>query len=923
MKPELWTAVETLFAQARELPADRRPEFLNQANPATEVRAEVEALLVRADTGALDLSGIVRGAASMLPPGPGRTPLVTAGQSLGPYRVLERIGSGAMGEVYAAEDARLGRKVALKILPRAFAADPDRISRFLTEARAASALNHPNIVTVFDLGNEAGLYYIATEFIEGRTLRSMMQPGPLAWQTAVDIATQAAEALEAAHRSGIIHRDIKPENIMVRPDGYVRVLDFGLAKLLAPAGGAPDSTVAGMVMGTPAYMSPEQARARPLGPRSDLFSLGVVLYEMLSGRAPFRRSTTVETLAALLEREPDPVELRAGAPGELGRILSRLLEKDPEKRFADAAALVAALRGVAAPAPRTSRRMVLAAGAGAAAAGIGGGWWLLRPTGLRLDSMQVRRISPPQGLIRALITPDGRDLVMITTEDRDMVVSAAPLGNPAASRRVATFPAGYCLGASFRPQSKELWIAVESREKDIGGDLYRIVLPQGAPQQVFHDIASEALFRPAGDRIAFARATRDVRSLYVANPDGSGAKMIGMGPEFSSYVGFDWTSDGRSLLYIEGGLERGKRIWKLMRAPVEGGQARAIYSDPMPLTEIAALRGDLLVLTAGVLGTRRYQLHYSYRGGPFKPFTNDSYMYSRVSADAEGKRLVAPAANYRHSLWTVDLPGENGGPPGLPRRVPVEHMTGGQPSWASDGRLVYSADSGTSSDIFIANPDGSSPQKLTSGARLNDHAVVTPDLKTVFFMSNRDGRYRIWRMGIDGSNAAPLTAGPNDGGPLLSYDGAWVYYATQMDSRWAAFRIPAQGGTPEHVLEDAFNPPHVSPYGQMLAYHMRDPVDRRRKLILRRTDSATVLQTLDGTLAAAGFTPDSRELVYLSYGFNLTEIRYCRVSGGAPKTLVSLPFGSVERAALSRDGRRVVFTTAESETDLFVFDNFR
>jgi serine/threonine protein kinase/tetratricopeptide (TPR) repeat protein len=278
------------------------------------------------------------------------------GQTISHYRIINRIGAGGMGEVYLAEDARLGRKLAIKLLPEQYTQDADRVRRFEQEARAASALNHPNIITIYDIGRHEQVHFIVTEYIEGDTLRSRLNRGGLSLSETLDIIVQCASALQAAHQAGIIHRDIKPENIMLRPDGYVKLLDFGLAKLTQneEATGELDGptrslfeTQPGLVMGTIAYMSPEQARGQQLDGRSDIFSLGVVLYEMVAGQRPFLGATTSDIIASLLTQEPTRLSQRlSNVPPELEQVVARMLAKDVERRYATAQELLAELKRI-------------------------------------------------------------------------------------------------------------------------------------------------------------------------------------------------------------------------------------------------------------------------------------------------------------------------------------------------------------------------------------------------------------------------------------------------------------------------------------------------------------------------------------------------------------------------------------------------
>src|SRR5262245_53690713 len=259
------------------------------------------------------------------------------------YRILDQLGAGGMGEVYLAEDTRLGRKLALKILPAEFTRQPDRIARFKQEARAASALNHPNIITVYEIGEEAGVHFIAFEYVAGRTLRLSLSRAGMGLSEALEITIQISGALQAAHEAGITHRDIKPENVMLRPDGYVKVLDFGLAKLTEKSEESVDTeaetrlkakTDPGTVMGTVAYMSPEQARGAQVDARSDIFSLGVLVYEMITGHLPFEGETSSDIIAAILKSEPLPISRHiSSAPTELDWCVNKSLRKDREERY--------------------------------------------------------------------------------------------------------------------------------------------------------------------------------------------------------------------------------------------------------------------------------------------------------------------------------------------------------------------------------------------------------------------------------------------------------------------------------------------------------------------------------------------------------------------------------------------------------------
>src|SRR6266545_4079936 len=264
---------------------------------------------------------------------------LSGGTRLGPYEIVSSLGAGGMGEVYRARDPRLGRAVAIKVLPASFSRDPDRLKRFEQEARAAGVLNHPNVTIVYDIGHHDGAPYVVQELLEGETLRSELAGGRFSPRKAIDYAIQVAQGLAAAHEKGIIHRDLKPENLFITREGRVKILDFGLAKLTQVEGSAsasklPTATEPGLVMGTLGYMSPEQIKTEPVGPRSDIFALGVILYEMLSGQRPFRGDSAGETMAAILKEDPPDLSVtnRNISPG-LERLVRHCLEKNPERRL--------------------------------------------------------------------------------------------------------------------------------------------------------------------------------------------------------------------------------------------------------------------------------------------------------------------------------------------------------------------------------------------------------------------------------------------------------------------------------------------------------------------------------------------------------------------------------------------------------------
>jgi serine/threonine protein kinase len=341
-----WQRVQSLFLEAVDLSSEERVRFLDNACAGdVEIRREVESLLTHDGTSERHITEALAGTAQSLFDAVTLKP----GVRVGDYEVRKLIGSGGMGEVYQARDLRLARNVAIKVLPSFLTNDPDRLSRFEQEARAAAALNHPNILAVYQMGFCDGAPYLVSELLEGNTLRELMKRGPLAWRKAVEYAVQVVRGLAAAHGKGITHRDLKPENLFVTKDRHIKILDFGLAKLsdALSYGHAGPVTPAGLVMGTVGYMSPEQVRGQEADYRADFFAFGAILYEMLCGQRAFKKPTAVDTMSAILSEDPPSIlQLLPATPPALQRVVHRCLEKNREQRFQSASDLAFALESL-------------------------------------------------------------------------------------------------------------------------------------------------------------------------------------------------------------------------------------------------------------------------------------------------------------------------------------------------------------------------------------------------------------------------------------------------------------------------------------------------------------------------------------------------------------------------------------------------
>jgi serine/threonine protein kinase len=429
MKARDWPKIEELYHAALPKDAAARKAFLDRACSGDEdLRREVESLLAYEREADRLMEPASSAATQKLP--------VVRGTRLGPYEVAELIGAGGMGEIYRATDTRLGRDVAIKVLPADFASDSERLRRFEREARAVASLNHPHILTVHDVGTHAGTPYVVTELLEGETLRELLERRAPSLKQALSFAVQAAQGLAATHRKGVVHRDVKPENLFVTSDGALKILDFGLAKQEPTASeGEPratrsDATRAGVVMGTVAYMSPEQAQGFPVDARSDIFSFGVVLYELLTHTHPFRRETTAATLGAILEAEPKaPGTLTPAVPHDLEKIVLRCLRKEPAKRIQSMADLELELGEVAAELDSPPAEPVRAARRKGLWLAAGGMVVVLIGLATAVATRFASKPAPPPTVFqltsfpgeerRPAFSPDGQQLAFVWTGDAD------------------------------------------------------------------------------------------------------------------------------------------------------------------------------------------------------------------------------------------------------------------------------------------------------------------------------------------------------------------------------------------------------------------------------------------------------------------------------------------------------------------------
>ncbi len=835
---------------------------------------------------------------------PARMPLTT-GTKLGPYEITGAIGAGGMGEVYRARDTRLDRTVAIKVLPAAFASDAERLRRFEQEARAVGALNHPNIMAVYDIGTSDGSPYLVTELLEGETLRERLQGGALPVRKALDFGGQIASGLAAAHEKGIVHRDLKPENIYVTNDGRVKILDFGLAKvssvqpasgeqtlasqtLLTHSGSGAVQTQPGAVLGTVGYMSPEQVRGTPADARSDLFSLGTILYEMVSGQKPFHGDSAVETMNAILK--VDPPELTAtnqAVPPVLERIIRRCLEKNPGERFQSARDLGFALEAISgassasgktpagiAP-PEKQRRWILSAAAilfVGLAAGFIAAYAAFRtpaPAGkLSVTPMTFRA----ECIFNARFAPDGATVVF----------SAAPEGNaPELFIHRPDYPAPQPMGRQdthLLAISSKGELAVLTGARFVAhflfsGTLARMDMSGGAPRNVAQNIqgadwspdgeslaiirevnglsrleypignvlfetagyVSNMRFSPRGDQIAFFEHPfryDDRGSVDVVDLKG-GKKFLTGG--YSGMEGLTWSNDSDSVYF--GGAANGDTNY-LIFAVTLSGKARTVFASTDSLWPLDRdKKGNLLVA-----GNSNQEIVNALAPGATSE-RDVSWLDSSGSPNLspDGKQILfTENSSSSNSNYSLLLGGTDGSP--------VARLGEGAALGISpDGQWALSLVPGPPSQI-VMNAIGSGEKRVLPSGGIETYALgeYFPDGKRVLVCGNEAGhRARCYVQDIAGASPRPITP-EGTGGGLVSPDGQSVL-AQDSDKKY--FIYPVAGGSP--VAVSWIGPEETvaqwTPDGRaILVFHQRDIPSRVEKI-----DMATGRRTLVHILAPA------------------------------------------------------------------------
>ena len=879
------------------------------------------------------------------------------GRTIAHYEILETLGQGGMGFVYKARDTQLDRLVAIKVLTPDTVANAERKQRFVQEAKAASALNHPNIVTIYNIGHEDGVDFIAMEFIAGRTLDRVIPRDGLMPAELLRYGIQIADALARAHAAGIVHRDLKPGNIMISDEGQVKLVDFGLAKLsdLHEAADAEltrsvsPETEEGRILGTVCYMSPEQAEARKTDGRSDIFSVGAVLYEMATGRRAFLGRSKISTLATILQSEPKPAsELRAGVPRDLARIIERCLRKDPARRYQSALDLKISLSDLqndiesgateappaAAPPPRRFIAWTIPLAAGLAL-GAGVSFWLASGGASHTAAYgPVKPLTTYAGNeSEPALSPDGKQIAFAWDgphqDNYDIYVHLVGGGaalrltsDPAPDHAPAWSPDGQQL-AFLRDDAIYLIPALGGVERKL------VQLPPGS---LFLNLSAPTSisWSPDGRFLAFNSAADGAPAIWIASTE-SGEYHTASNPPKGYYMESSpaFSPDGRTLAYIRARDTYGRAVvlQDMNRDGTPRGREREITGYRQRFEQLAwQPDGRGLIVAVRTMGERSGLFRLS-QSGAMEALGLDSGLLIWPALSRTGNRLAYQKRQVDTNIYRMDGPGPDGGP----RAYQDCHVTGlidstaadREPQLSPDGRRVaFNSDRLGYYEIHVAGADGSGQVALTGmGPTAMGSPRWSPDSQTIAFDRYENGHSTIYTVGAGGGKPRRVTdAAFRDIRPSFSRDGKWIYFSSNRSGRIEVWKVPAGGGTPQQVTQHSGNEPFESPDGKLLYYTNSQglwavPVaGGDPKLVL--AEPVFLLYALAGRSVYYGVrNPPGLWVLRTDTGRKFEYVRF-------PKAGIGFDGGTV--FSVSADERTILFSQMDrQESDLMLVENFR
>ncbi len=848
------------------------------------------------------------------------------GQTISHYRILEKLGEGAMGAVYKAEDTKLRRTVALKFLLKQ---EPELRERFLREAQAAAALHHPNICTLFEIDEENG--FLAMEFVEGPTLKEKIAERPLKLEEALDLAIQIAQGLQAAQEKRVVHRDIKPGNILLTPQGQAKITDFGLAAL----GDKTRLTKSGVSMGTPAYMSPEQATGDPLDRRTDLWSLGAVLYEMLTGRVPFSGESEQAITYGVVHVDPEPLTaLRSGLPIGVDRVMAKLLAKNPGERYQNAADLIVDLqansRARVTPRGRTRRRMAAwVAIAAAISAALAGGLWFLRFTQQwrnPLEGARYSRVTDFDGMeIEAAISPDGKLVAFLSDRDGQYDIWVTHVGTQdflnlsrGNSPDLSNFDT---VGLGFTPDASQIWFHQWTRGRL---PVFTSLMPAfgGTPRRIL-DAVSVA-WSPDGRRIVYHPAEAG-DPIYISDPDGMNRKEI-FRAQAGGHCHFPvWSPDGSFIYFVMGYPPDQMDVWRI---PSVGGRPERITHHNSRVRYPALLdeKNLLYIATADDgSGSRLYVMDLLDRVP--RPASTGLEQYTSVSLDHPGpgrpRRLVATMLSPTAGLFAVPITGGIADESAVERVATPNTQAQGPRVWKD--QILYLAGSGPAHALWRRESASRASElwKATGGG-LAAPPAVSPDGRLIAFSFRRNNRAGLYLMNSDGSNLRTLSDSFDvRSAPSWSPDGKWLVVSGEQGQGSRVFKVAVDGGSTGKLLDIQASHPVWSPDGTMIV-HTEADVGGSHKLRAMTPEGKPLPfpdLTIERRTDVYRFLPAGKGMVFLQGHAPRQQFWLLDLASGNSRKLTELQHGfNTQSFDVTPDGKRIIFDRIRGNADVVLIE---
>lgn len=961
--------INNLLDALLNLPPQERPAFLQRScGGDTSLQQTLEALLAayESEDGFLDSPALLQLGQD---PQPAQLSTDLSGCVIAGYAILRPLGAGALAEVWLARDNRLQRPVALKVLRTKFARDLNQVLRFEQEARAASNLNHPNIVTIHEIGNSDACHFIAQEFVDGVTLRKRLQNGALPLASTIDFASQVAGALAAAHNAGIIHRDIKPENLMIRTDGLVKVLDFGIARVIEEATERENDwrhahdglTTPGQVLGTVKYMSPEQARGLHLDARSDLFSFGVVLYEMATGKAPFSGATNADTLAAVLSHDPVPPSAqRADIPPELDQLIVRCLKKDRDQRIDSAEQLHTELKNLrlsggqqsspvsAASRPEQAKRasgkvrafsssgrsFVLAAVIALAIVSVLV-WWLKYPgvSALPFDSIEMTPVALPGLVTDAAIAPDGKKTAYLLQAPNGPSLWIRQFAS-SPDQQIATLEPGTYRDVIYSPDGADLYYV---QTTNLASDLYRIPSAGGQPRKILGNVTGRISLAPDARHLAFVRRDDNLveESLIVAESDRGEERTLitRRRPYYLSLQAVAWSHDGKSIFCLAGSEPSyTPNAYHIVQVDIATGREKRLWGHTWARAGslVSSRDGKMLILAASEHYKQEMQLwRIALPGGRVTRITRDLSNYAKLGLSADSQNLLAVRVETRADLWTMP----NDSPDSARQISNGEIRSLNSAAWTRNGEIIYSASVGPFLNIWKMSADGQRVDQLSKANWDEAEVAATPDGRYILYQS--DGK--IWRMNSDGSARRQLTPGNldvHDVHPVASRDSQWVLYGSfnqwspDVGGKETIWRVPIDGGEPVQVTKQITSIPAVSPDGRLIAcaYFLLDKPPSTAKIAVYLFDGGDPIKIFDrpsGSDDNVTWSGDGKSLEYIVRHGDESNIWRQPLDGGQPFPVTHFRSDALFFLSPSLDGKRLVLGRGKEISEIVLITQTR